>query len=67
MAKTIPERSNVPAEHRWNLASLFSDDSEWERELVTFNAMILDAERAGSLLVQIGRPFSKYSRPLKNI
>jgi oligoendopeptidase F len=46
MAKTIPERSNVPAEHRWNLASLFSDDSEWERELVTFNAMILDAEKS---------------------
>ena len=45
MTKIIPERSDVPAEHRWNLASLFSTDSEWEKELVVFNTMIHDAEK----------------------
>ncbi|GAB6277368.1 MAG: oligoendopeptidase F [Rectinema sp.] len=44
MAKTIPERSEIPAEHKWNLSSLFKDDAEWERDFAALSAMLPEAE-----------------------
>lgn len=45
MAKTIPERSEIPAEHKWNLASLFKDDAEWERNLTALGGLLPEAEK----------------------
>jgi len=44
MAKAIPARSEVPAEHKWNLSSLFKDDAAWEEGLAALGAMLQDAE-----------------------
>jgi oligoendopeptidase F len=30
-AKTIPERKDIPDDHKWNLTSLFISDEDWER------------------------------------
>ena len=63
MTKIIPERSDVPAEHRWNLASLFSSDSEWEKELVVFNTMIHDAEKGK---ISLGTDRQAFLKTLKD-
>jgi len=63
MTKIIPERSDVPAEHRWNLASLFSTDSEWEKELVVFNTMIHDAEKGK---ISLGTDRQAFLKTLKD-
>lgn len=33
MKKTIPARKDVPAKDKWDLSSIFKDDSEWEAAL----------------------------------
>jgi oligoendopeptidase F len=38
--RTIPERSEVPAEHTWDLSKLFQGDDEWEEGLQEFKSMI---------------------------
>jgi oligoendopeptidase F len=30
MTQLIPERKEIPAEHKWDLSPLFTDDSQWE-------------------------------------
>ena len=37
---TIPERSEVPAEYKWDLSRLFEDDAAWEAGLEEFTGMI---------------------------
>ncbi len=37
---TIPERSEVPAEYKWDLSRLFEDDAAWEAGLKAFTGMI---------------------------
>ncbi|SLM19900.1 Oligoendopeptidase F homolog [uncultured spirochete] len=44
MTKTIPERSEISGEHKWNLSSLFKDDAEWERNFAILGAMLPEAE-----------------------
>ena len=46
MAKNIPERAEVPLKCKWNLTSLFRDDSEWEKNLITLSTMLPKAEEA---------------------
>jgi len=46
MAKMIPERADVPREHRWNLASLFASDAVWEESFAALESMIPEAEAA---------------------
>jgi len=43
MTGTILERSQIPQEFRWNLASLFASDTEWEKSLDAIKAMIPEA------------------------
>ncbi len=33
MAKTIPERSQIPASDKWDLSTLYKSDSDWEKDL----------------------------------
>jgi oligoendopeptidase F len=28
--KTIPERRNIPDDHKWDLTALFNSDEDWE-------------------------------------
>jgi len=44
MAKTIPERSEIPAGHKWNLSSLFEDDAAWEKNFTVLGGMLPEAE-----------------------
>lgn len=37
---TIPERTEVPAAHTWDLSRLFEDDAAWEKGLTEFTRMI---------------------------
>lgn len=37
---TIPERKDVPAAHRWNLAKLSKDEASWDNDLKSFEAMM---------------------------
>jgi oligoendopeptidase F len=30
MTQLIPERKDIPAEHKWDLSPRFTDDSQWE-------------------------------------
>ncbi len=46
MAKMIPERAEVPREHKWNLASLFVSDAAWEEGFAVLESMIPEAEAA---------------------
>ncbi len=45
MTKTIPERSEILAEHKWNLASLFEDDAEWEKNFAVLSELVPEAEK----------------------
>ncbi len=45
MAKSIPERSEILAEHKWNLASLFEDDAEWEKNFAVLSELVPEAEK----------------------
>ena len=29
--KTIPERKDIPDDHKWDLTSLFNSDEDWEK------------------------------------
>jgi len=51
MIKTIPERSEIPAEHKWNLVSLFKDDAEWERKLAGLRELMQEAEKKKACFV----------------
>ena len=46
MAKTIPERADVPREHRWNLESLAQGDADWETRIKTLESMIPEGDAA---------------------
>ena len=39
--KLIPERKNVPVEHRWDLSPLFKDDEKWETLFVDIEHKII--------------------------
>jgi oligoendopeptidase F len=45
MANTIPERSEISANHKWNLSSLFKDDAEWEKNFAILGTMLPEAEK----------------------
>jgi oligoendopeptidase F len=49
MTGTILERSQIPAEFRWNLASLFASDAEWEKSLDSIHTMMPEAEERKKL------------------
>ncbi|MDR1625353.1 MAG: oligoendopeptidase F [Spirochaetia bacterium] len=41
---TIPERKDVPREHRWDLGRLYPSDADWEKDLVLYNGMAAEIE-----------------------
>ncbi|MFB6308308.1 MAG: oligoendopeptidase F [Haloarculaceae archaeon] len=41
---SVPERSDVPEEYRWDLESLFADDEEWEQAFAEAEELIDDLE-----------------------
>ena len=42
--RTIPKRTDVPADHTWDLSKLFPGDEEWEEGLKEFQSMISKIE-----------------------
>ena len=44
-AKTLPKRSQVKEQDRWNLATLFKSDKEWEAAFKKFEAMVPGYEK----------------------
>jgi oligoendopeptidase F len=41
---TIPERKDVPKEHRWDLSKLYPSDAEWEKGLALYKNMAAKTE-----------------------
>lgn len=59
MESKIPQRSEVPQEHRWNLSKLFKNEKEWEEALSALEAMIPKIGAYKGTLAQSSQSFHK--------
>jgi oligoendopeptidase F len=56
---TIPNRSEVPQEYKWDLAGLFEDEKAWEEAFEEFNSHIPEIERfRGTLSTSVNHLFA---------
>ncbi len=56
---TIPNRSEVPQEYKWDLAGLFEDEKAWEEAFEEFNSHIPEIEKfRGTLSTSVNHLFA---------
>jgi oligoendopeptidase F len=51
-AQKVPRREEVPAEHTWDLATIYADTDAWERDVARIEGMLPDAAAVQGTIAQ---------------
>ncbi len=53
--QTLQNRTDIPTENTWNLASIFPSDADWERDYHIFSNRLPELEALAGTLAQSGQ------------